>query len=127
MTEFTSKWLTWEPPETLKVGTDKSAKSPPATLETSRVRTDKTDRSPFGSFVSSYSTHSQGNVAALDESTDEGPDLPPNCQSQHRKAGDPACRTRSRVQNSIRHLDMHREGSMVRMYVRHSVENYRTW
>ena len=73
MTEFTSKWLTWEPPETLKVGTDKSAKSPPATLETSRVRTDKTDRSPFGSFGSAYSTHSQGNVAALGEVANEEP------------------------------------------------------
>ena len=63
MTEFTSKWLTWESPETSRVRTDKTAKSPPATLETLRVRTDKTDRSPFGSSVSSNSARSQGNVA----------------------------------------------------------------
>ena len=73
MTEFTSKWLSWEPPETLKVGTDKTAKSPPATLETLGVRTDKTDRSPFGSFLSAYSTHSQENVAALGEVANEEP------------------------------------------------------
>ena len=71
MTEFTSKWLTWEPPETLKGGTDKTVKSLSVTLETLRVRTDKTDRSPFGSFGSSYSTHSQGNVAALGEAANE--------------------------------------------------------
>lgn len=43
MTEFTSKWLTWEPPETLTGGTAKADKSPPAIPETPRVRTDKTD------------------------------------------------------------------------------------
>lgn len=76
MTEFTSKWLTWEPPETPKGGTDKTVKSPPATLETLRVRTDKTVKRASVSFGSSYSTHSQGNVAALGEAANEGPAEP---------------------------------------------------
>ena len=70
MTGFASKWLTWEPPETSRVRTDKTDKSQPATLETPKVRTDKTDRSPFVSFVSAYSAHSQGNVAKVDEGWD---------------------------------------------------------
>ena len=69
MTVFTSKWLTWEPPETSKGGTDKTAKWASV------------------SFVSSHSTHSQGNEAALGEPANEGhttqdadsPSSDPNC------------------------------------------------
>ena len=70
MTGFASKWLTWEPPETSRVRTDKTDKSQPATLETPKVRTDKTDKRASVSFVSAYSAHSQGNVAKVDEGWD---------------------------------------------------------
>ena len=64
MTEFASRWLTWEPPDALRERTDKTDESQSFTPDALGTRTDKTDRTPFVSSVSSCSKRIQENPAA---------------------------------------------------------------
>ena len=63
MTIFTSRWLTWEPPEALDVGGAKSAESPRTVPETLRVGSAKGAKRGFGTSGTAHPTRSQGNEA----------------------------------------------------------------
>ena len=64
MTEFASRWLTWEPPDALRERTDETDESPPFTPDALGAGTDKTDETPFVSSVSACSKRIQENPAA---------------------------------------------------------------